>query len=179
MADTGLNGEVFVNRSLQVVVASYVRAQWRPIRGHYVMRRDLWTAASIVKLERGVDVTAGTVDVHFASCGSAIAQDCVAKRLGAGSVSCPQMRDGEKQSGQRCETKREHSSVLCQQIMPPTGWKIGSASRKRADCWLFASDGQTESNPPITKAGFTVLPTLDGDNWRNQSSAASKFAVKW
>jgi hypothetical protein len=54
--------------------------------------------------------------------------------------------------------------------------KIGAASRKRADCWLFASGGPTESNPPITKAGFTVLPRLDGDNWRNQSSAASKFA---
>jgi hypothetical protein len=32
------------------------------------------------------------------------------------------------------------------------------------------------SNPPRTKAGFTVLPTLDGDNWRNQGSAAPKIA---
>ncbi|MGD1081477.1 MAG: hypothetical protein ABR881_24410 [Candidatus Sulfotelmatobacter sp.] len=40
----------------------------------------------------------------------------------------------------------------------------------------FRSDGQTGSNPPRTKAGFTVLPTLDGDNWRNQGSAAPKIA---
>jgi hypothetical protein len=33
---------------------------------------------------------------------------------------------------------------------------------------------QTRNTPSETKAGF--LPTLDGDNWRNQGSAASKFA---
>jgi hypothetical protein len=61
------------------------------------------------------DVTAGTVDVHLASCRPAITQDCVPKRLGAGSISRPQMKAGEKQSGERCETKREHSSALCHQ----------------------------------------------------------------
>ena len=105
MANASFHGEVFVNRSLQVVIAGYVHAQRRSIRGNYVMRCDLGTAATIVELERGVDVTARTVDVHFASCRPAVTQDCVAKRLGTGSVSCPQMRGGEKKSGERCETK--------------------------------------------------------------------------
>ena len=78
MANAGFNGEMFVNGSLQVVVAGYVRALWRPIRGQYVMRRDIGTPATIVKLERGVDVTAGTVDVHFCSGLPVITQDRVA-----------------------------------------------------------------------------------------------------
>ena len=36
--------------------------------------------------------------------------------------------------------------------------------------------GKQEVIRPETKAGFTVLPTLDGDNWRNQGSAAPKIA---
>jgi hypothetical protein len=40
---------------------------------------------------------------------------------------------------------------------------------------FWSCHGQTGSNPPRTKAGFTALPTLDGDNWRNQGSAASNF----
>src|SRR6202047_4704758 len=40
----------------------------------------------------------------------------------------------------------------------------------------FRYDGRTGSNPPRTKAGFTVLQTLDGDNCRNHGSAAPKIA---
>jgi hypothetical protein len=51
MANAGFDREVFVNRSLQVVIAGYVRAQRRPIRGNGVVRLDLGSAAAIVELD--------------------------------------------------------------------------------------------------------------------------------
>jgi len=144
MASAGFNGEMFVNGSLQVVVAGYVRALWRPICGHYVMRRDLGTTATIVKFERGVDVTAGTVDVHFCSGRPAITHDCVAKSLEAASVTCPQVTASEKQSAERCETKRAHGSVLCHQ--PDENWfGVGNeqivCSSRVIRCVMFSSCG--------------------------------------
>jgi len=62
------------------------------------MGRDLRAAATIVELELAVDVTAGIVDLDVTSCRPAVTQDCVAQRLRANSVSCPQMRSGEKKS---------------------------------------------------------------------------------
>ena len=49
-----LDGEVFVNRSLEVVVASNIHARQQTIRANRVMGRDLWPPASIVELERGI-----------------------------------------------------------------------------------------------------------------------------
>ena len=111
MANAGFDGEVFVNRSLQVVITGYVRAQRRPIRGNGVVRLDLGSAAAIVELESGIDVAIRTVGVNLASCRLTVAHDRVTKRLQGDGIGCRQQRDCKNENGERCETK--HATRLC------------------------------------------------------------------
>src|SRR5271169_1401131 len=113
MANACFHGEVFINRSLQVVIPCYVRAQRRSIRGNYVMRLNLGAAAAIIELECGVNLPTRTVGVHLRSCRVAIAYDRVTQGLLGSSVGCPQQRGGKNEKGERDDTKSDHGSVLC------------------------------------------------------------------
>jgi hypothetical protein len=138
-----LDRKVFVDRRLVIVIACHVRTQQQSIRGNDVVGCDLGAAATIVELERIVDVTGRIIDVHFASCRRAVTQDCVTKGLWASGISRPQMSCGEKKNGERCEMKCEHGSVLCTNRIKMV------VSRKREDCWVSGRDGKSGSYPVV------------------------------
>jgi|ERR1700733_1789425 hypothetical protein len=69
------------------------------------------------------------------------------------------------------KTTRPACALAHSSVSNRWGWKCG--------CPLLVTGSSRRTNRKSrTKAGFTVLPTLDGDNWRNQGSAASKFEVQ-
>jgi len=81
MGNAVIQDEVFVNRSLQIVIAGHVNVQGQAVPAQYMVRSNLWTAAAVVVFERAVDVATRAIGVHFAARRPAITQDAIAKRL--------------------------------------------------------------------------------------------------
>src|SRR5271165_1040008 len=113
MARASFDGEVFIHRSFEVVVAGDVCAQRGSVCRNNIVRLDLRPPATVIELEGGVNVPIRTEGVNFASCIPAVAYDRVPKRLLCTGVGGAEKRESQEKSQGKSRAESKHGLVLC------------------------------------------------------------------
>lgn len=120
--------KMFVDRSLQVVIAGYMGLLGYAIYIEHIMGGDLRTTPAIIELEGTVNSPVGTVSVNFAAGSLTVAEDRVAKRLSAVRNGKPQQRS--TYANTKCDTNG-HGARLCHKDEADYPGGFADAERKR------------------------------------------------